>query len=250
MRKTTDADLEGHTRLLIDAWFALPSLAVNPQETDLDAFLNSVGLVNAAAECTRSYLEISPENRIAKGVLARSVFEFGITCVWLLMRGADGFEALRWEDQRQQKNTVTEMGDQDVFEALRLTLHRIGSEPERPRNHLVNEVRRFDKMVAALDSGDTPMYVIYRMYSRYSHGSLAVSNSYLDKDEDGDLGVYFPARHPALNDHLGTAIAPLVWAINAVNKILKDQPLSGKLATMRTLLGTSIDFTSREPMST
>lgn len=247
--KVTDANLERHIRLLMDAWFVLPGVAANPEETDLDAFLNCVGLVNATAECTRSYLDTLPENRMAKGVLARSIFEFGITCVWLSLRGAEGFEALRWEDQRQQKNTAAEMTGTSVSEGLRTTLDRIGTEPERPRNHLAIEARRFDKMVSALDSGDTPMYVIYRMYSQYSHGSLAVSNSYLDRDEDGDIGVYFPARHPALNDHLGTAVAPLVWAMNAVNKVLVGQPLTKKLTFMQTLLGTGIDFTLREPPS-
>jgi hypothetical protein len=247
--KTTDANLERRIRKLIDAWFALPGVAANPQETDLDAFLNSVGLVNAAAECTRSCLDTLPENRIARGILARSIFEFGITCVWLTLRGAEGFEALRWDDQRQQKNTAKEMDGQAVFEELRETLDRIKAEPERPRDHLAYEARRFDRMIAALDCGDTPMYVIYRMYSPYSHGSLAVSNSYLDKDDDGGIGVYFPARHPALNDHLGTAVSPLVWAMNAVNKQQKDQPMSSKLATLQTLLGTGIDFTLREPVT-
>jgi len=244
--KTTDANLERHIRLIIDAWFALPGVATNPQENDVDAFLNCVGLVNAAAECTRSYLDTLPENRIAKGVLARSIFEFGITCVWLSLRGAEGFEALRWDDQRQQKNTAAEMDGHVVFDELRVTLDRVGSEPERPRNHLALEAKRFDKMVAALESGNTPMYVIYRMYSQYAHGSLAVSNSYLDTDNNGDIGMYFPARHPALNDHLGTALAPLVWAMNAVNKMLKDQPLSGRLQTLQMMLGTGIEFTLRD----
>ncbi|MDJ0459995.1 hypothetical protein PUN71_022560 [Arthrobacter sp. NQ7] len=69
--KTTDSNLERHIRLLIDAWF---------------------GLANAAAGCTRTYLDALPENRMAKGILARSIFEFGITCVWLTLRGAEGFD--------------------------------------------------------------------------------------------------------------------------------------------------------------
>lgn len=95
--------------------------------------------------------------------------------------------------------------------------------------------------------GNTPLYAIYRMYSQYSHGSLGVSNSYVDKDEAGAIGLYFPARHPALNDHLGTAIAPLVWAMNAVNNLVRGQPLAAKLATVQVLLGTDIDFALKHP---
>lgn len=84
------------------------------------------------------------------------------------------------------------------------------------------------------------------MYSEYSHASLGVSDSYIDEDEAGEVGVYFPARHHALNDHMGTAIAPFVWAVNAVNKMLYDEPFGGRLATMKTLLETGIDFTLKD----
>ena len=98
-----------------------------------------------------------------------------------------------------------------------------------------------------MDTGATPLYVIYRMYSEYSHASLGVSDSYIDEDEAGEVGVYFPARHQALNDHMGTAIAPFAWAVNAVNKMLIDEPFNGRLTTMKVLLETGIDFTLKDP---
>jgi hypothetical protein len=104
-------------------------------------------------------------------------------------------------------------------------------------------------MIKSLETGTTPLYVIYRMYSEYSHGSLGVSNSYIDEDETGQIGVYFPARHQALNDHMGTAVAPLVWAVNAVNKLLIDEPFGSRLGTLKTLLETGIDFTLKNQAS-
>jgi hypothetical protein len=245
--KTTDANLERHIKLLLDAWFELPSVSARPAEIDLDAFLNGVGLLNATAECTRTYLDALPENRIAKGILARSIFEMGTTCVWLVLRGEAGFEAMRFEDQRNQKALAKELQGKISTGDLRLSVERVNIEPLRPKNHVADEARRFEARVEALNAGNTPLYAIYRMYSQYSHGSLGVSNSYVDVDETGATGLYFPARHPALNDHLGTAVAPLVWAMNAVNKLVKGQPLAAKLSTVQVLLGTGIDFTLKDP---
>jgi len=246
--KATDANLERHVELLIDDWFSQPGLKAKKDEgDDVNSFLNCVGFTNAAAECMRTYLNTNPADRIARGILARSIFELGVTCVWLSLTGLDGFEALRWDQQRQKKALANDMKGFDSNEELSQTIAKVSEQDPHPKNNRAEQARFFSQMIKSLDTGATPLYVIYRMYSEYSHASLGVSNSYIDEDEAGEVGVYFPARHQALNDHMGTVIAPFVWAVNAVNKMLIDGPFSGRLGTMKTLLETGIDFTLKDP---
>ncbi|MFF2300706.1 DUF5677 domain-containing protein [Arthrobacter sp. NPDC058127] len=245
--KTTDANLQRHVERLIDAWFDQRGLKAKKDDgDDVNAFLHCVGFANAAAECMRTYLNTNPSDRIARGILARSIFELGVTCVWLSLTGADGFEALRWDQQREKKNLAAEMEGFDSNEELNRTVAAVIAQEQHPKNDRAGQAKRFDLMVKSLDSGETPLYVIYKMYSEYSHASLGVSNSYIDEGDDGKVGVYFPARHQALNDHLGTVVAPFVWAINAVNKMLIDEPFSASLDTMKMLLETGIDFTLKD----
>ena len=242
--KTTNANVQRHVERLIEAWFSQSGLRAKMDDgDDVNAFLNCVGFANAAAECMRTYLKTNPNDRIARGILARSIFELGVTCVWLSLTGLEGFEALRWDRQRQKKNLANEMNGVDSNEELSATIARVTSQAPHPKNSRAEQARRFDLMVKSLDTGATPLYAIYRMYSEYTHASLAVASSYIDDDDNGEVGVYFPARHIALNDHLGTAVAPFVWAINSVNKMLIDEPFSASLNTMKTLLETGIEFT-------
>lgn len=246
--KTTDANLKRHIERLIDAWLSQPDLKAKMAEgDDFNAFLNCVGFANAAAECMRTYLNTNPDDRIARGILARSIFELGVTCVWLSLTGLDGFEALRWDQQRQRKNLAKEMKGFNGNDELSATIARVTSQETRPKNARAEQARRFDLLVESLDAGETPLYAIYRMYSEYSHASLGVANSYLEEGDDGEVGVYFPARHGALNDHLGTAVAPFVWAVNGVNGMLVEEPFNTSLDTMKALLETGIDFTLKEP---
>ncbi|MHC6220493.1 DUF5677 domain-containing protein [Arthrobacter sp. MMS24-S77] len=245
---TTDTNLQRHVELLIEDWFTQPGLRAKKDDgDDVNSFLNCVGFTNAAAECMRTYLNTIPADRIARGILARSIFELGVTCVWLSLTDLDGFEALRWDEQRQKKALANEMKGFDSNEELNQTIAKVSEQEPHPKNNRAEQARYFSQMVKSLDTGATPLYVIYRMYSEYSHASLGVSNSYIDEDDAGEVGVYFPARHQALNDHMGTAVAPFVWAVNAVNKMLIDEPFSGRLTTMKALLETGIDFTLKDP---
>lgn len=245
--KTTDANLQRHVELLIQDWFSQPGLKARQDDgDDVNSFLNCVGFTNAAAECIRTYLNTIPADRIARGILARSIFELGVTCVWLSLTGLDGFEALRWDQQRQKKALAAEMTGFHSNEELNHTISRVSEQEPHPKNNRAGQAQYFSQMIRSLDTGATPLYAIYRMYSEYSHASLGVSNSYIDEDEAGEVGVYFPGRHEALNDHMGTAVAPFVWAVNAVNKMLIDQPFSSRLTTMTTLLETGIDFTLKD----
>lgn len=246
--KTTDANLQRHVELLIADWFSQSGVkAKQDEDADYNSFLNCVGFVNATAECTRTYLNTNPSDRIARGILARSIFELGVTCVWLSLTGAEGFEALRGEQQRQKRILATEIDGYENNEELNQSVARVKAQEPHAKNDRAEQVKIFALMIKSLDTGTTPLYVIYRMYSEYSHGSLGVSNSYIDEDETGQIGVYFPARHQALNDHVGTTVAPLAWAVNAVNKLLIDEPFSSRLETLKALLETGIDFTLKNP---
>ncbi|MDE8670899.1 DUF5677 domain-containing protein [Pseudarthrobacter sp. H3Y2-7] len=245
--RATDANLQRHIELLIEDWFSQPGLRAKKDEgDDVNSFLNCVGFTNAAAECMRSYLNTNPADRIARGILARSIFELGVTCVWLSLTGLDGFEALRWDQQRQKKALANDMKGFDSNEELSQTIAKVTEQEPHAKNNRAEQARYFSQMIKSLDTGATPLYVIYRMYSEYSHASLGVANSYIEEDEGGEVGIYFPARHQALNDHTGTAVAPFVWAVNAVNKMLIDEPFSALLGTMKTLLETGIDFTLKD----
>jgi len=246
--KTTDANLQRHIELLIEDWFSQPGLKARKDDgDDVNSFLNCVGFTNAAAECMRTYLNTIPADRIARGILARSIFELGVTCVWLSLTGLDGFEALRWDQQRQKKALANEMKGLHPNEELNQTIAKVSEQEPHLKNNRAEQAKYFSQMIKSLDTGATPLYVIYRMYSEFSHASLGVSNSYIDEDDADEVGVYFPARHQALNDHMGTAVAPFVWAVNAVNKMLIDEPFSGRLTTMKALLETGIDFTLKDP---
>jgi hypothetical protein len=196
--KTTDGNLQRHVELLIEDWFSQPGLKARADGDDFNSFLNCVGFTNAAAECMRTYLNTAPADRIARGILARSIFELGVTCVWLSLTGLDGFEALRWDQQRQKKALANEMKGFHPDEELNQTISKVSEQEPHPKNNRAEQARYFSQMINSLDTGATPLYVIYRMYSEYSHASLGVSNSYIDEEDAGEVGVYFPARHDAL----------------------------------------------------
>lgn len=101
----------------------------------------------------------------------------------------------------------------------------------------------FEDRVGSLEAGETDLYALYRLYSDYAHASLRLTNSYIVDDPEGNLPITVPSPHNAVNDHLGTAISPLVWAVNATDKLRHGRPLRSKLETMKMLLETGIDFT-------
>lgn len=238
--KTTDANLERHIRSLARAWFALPGASVNCEEHDENVFLSCMGYATAAVECAIAYLDIDAENRIPRGILARSLYELGITCVWLSLQGRAGLDALTFDSTRQRRALAMEFVDSTNAE-LQETARR-KAKPLPPKPDLADQVRNIDRMMAALDAGDTPLYAIYRLYSGYAHASLDVANSYIVQGDDGQIHVQIPGPHSALNDHLGTAVAPVVWAVRAANEMLRGKPLNSKLETLRLMLGTGIDF--------
>lgn len=76
--KTTDQNLERHVRLLIDSWFSLDGARPaedDAEDSDINVFLNCIGFVHAAAECTLTFLDADMDNRTPRGILARSIFE-------------------------------------------------------------------------------------------------------------------------------------------------------------------------------
>lgn len=243
--KTTDANLERHIRSLASAWFALPGASVNCEEHDENVFLNCMGYTTAAVECAIAYLDIGAENRIPRGILARSLYELGITCVWLSLQGRAGLDALAYESARQRRALALEFLDSTNVELQERARRRAQSLLLKP--DLADQARNIDRMMAALDAGDTPLYGIYRLYSGYAHASLDVANSYIVQGDDGGIHVQIPGPHSALNDHLGTTVAPLVWAVRAANEMLQGKPLNSKLETLRLLLGTSTEFSLKEP---
>lgn len=238
--KTTDANLERHIRSLASAWFALPGASVNYEEHDENVFLNCMGYTTAAVECAIAYLDIDTANRIPRGIVARSLYELGITCVWLSLQGRPGLDALAYESARQRRALALEFVDSTNVQLQESARRKAQTLPPKPA--LADEVRNIDRMMAALDAGDTPLYGIYRLYSGYAHASLDVANSYIVQGEDGEIHVQIPGPHSALNDHLGTAVAPLVWAVTVANEMLQGKPLSSKLETLRLQLGTSTEF--------
>lgn len=245
--KTTDANLERHIRSLACAWFTLPGASVNCEEHDENVFLNCMGYTTAAVECAIAYLDMDAENRIPRGILARSLYELGVTCVWLSLQGRAGLEALAFDSARQQRALALQFVDSTNAE-LRESARR-KAKPLPPKPGLADQARNIDRMMAALDTGNTPLYGIYRLYSGYAHASLDVANSYIVQDEDGRIHVQIPGPHSALNDHLATAVAPLVWAVRATNEMLQGKPLTAKLETLQLLLGTGIEFKLKEAAS-
>lgn len=242
--KTTDANLERHIRLLASAWFALPGASVNYEEHDENVFLNCMGYTTAAVECTLAYLDTQSENRIPRGIIARSLYELGLTCVWLSLQGKAGLDALAYDSVRQQRALALELMDSDNVELRQSAQKKNKPLPSKPE--LADQARNIDRMMAVLESGDTPLYAIYRLYSSYAHASLDVANSYIVQDEDGEISVHIPGPHSALNDHLCTAVAPMVWAVNAANKMLRGKPFTSKIETLKLLLGTGVDFRLKE----
>lgn len=240
--ESNDAKILRETRRLIDALFNQNKPKVDPSEFDENVFLNCMGLAFAAAECLDSYLTLKAHNRIARGILARSIFELGLTCVWLSLRGIEGFDALRWNYERNRKNLAKSLPDDLHSEPLRSSVERVLSADLIKPNDFTGETQSIIKMMDAFNTR-TPLYAIYRMYSGHSHASLNVANSYLEKLNDGSVGIIFPSTHETINDHVGTLVAPFIWAAHTVDKMLVDRPFSVQVAKIQELLGTIIDFT-------
>lgn len=244
--KTTDQNLERHVRLLIDRWFSLEGARPaddDAEDGDVNVLLNCIGLVHAAAECTLTFLDADKDNRTPRGILARSIFELGITCVWLSLQGPEDLAALEYEQKRQQRALAKKLLAGPLKEKVRQPAEgRLGAE-FGPAPKLANQARNFEDRVGSLEAGDTDLYALYRLYSDYAHASLRLANSYIVEDGEGNLSINVPSPHNAVNDHLGTAISPLVWAVNATDKLRYGRPLRSKLETMKMLLETGIDFT-------
>ncbi|MGP5073550.1 hypothetical protein ACTXI0_14225 [Arthrobacter rhombi] len=238
---TADDDvLRKEIHALADLWFGQSGPEVDPELHDVDAFLNCVGYATAAAECALSYLDADPDNRVPLGIIARSLFEIGITCVWLSLTGARGYGALAYENHRQKRALAKEF--RAASGPLGRSAREVLDEDPLVKPELMDQARFIERRMVDLDSGDTPLYAIYRLYSKYAHASLDLSDSYLEKDERGGLSIRIPGKHKALNEDLGTALAPFVWAVNAVNKMHGSRPFTAQLEKLQGLLGTGIDF--------
>ncbi|MGM0931163.1 MAG: DUF5677 domain-containing protein [Actinomycetota bacterium] len=237
-----DDELRREILVLADMWFSQDAPSVDVELHDVDAFLNCVGYATAAAECVLAYLDVDPDNRIPMGILARSLYELGLTCVWLSLTGANGFSALVYESQRQNKALAGEFEETRLNGVLRQSADRVLNQELPRKPSLADTARNIDRVMDSLEAGDTNLYAIYRMYSRYAHASLDVANSYISADRHGALRLQIPGRYKAMNEHLGTAVAPFVWAVNAVNKMHSAQPFSTQLEKLKVALGTGIDF--------
>lgn len=237
--------LESAIRQLADQWFSSKNITVAIEEADPDVVLNSVGFANAAAECVLAFLDIDPNNRIPRGILARSTFEIGLRAVWLSLTGIEGLEALQFEDSRQRQTLAKEFLKSDLTLVLRGAARKAAEQASTPKPKRAEEAKSVLRMVDVIDSGSTPLYAIYRLYSGYAHASLNVANSYVFEDGDGNLSIRTPGRQTALDDHLGTAVAPFVWAVRAVSRMIGDHTLNSRLEAIREILGTSIDFKLR-----
>lgn len=244
--KTTDQNLERHVRILIGSWFSLEGARPaddDAEDGDINVLLNCIGFVHAAAECSLTFLDADKDNRTPRGILARSIFELGITCVWLSLQGPEGLAALEYEQKRQQRALAKTLLAGPLKEKVKESAEaRLGG-VLGPAPKLANQARNFEDRVASLEAGATDLYVLYRLYSDYAHASLRLANSYVVDDGDGNLSINVPSPHNAVNDHLGTAIAPLVWAVNATDKLRHGRPLQPKLETLKMLMETGIDFT-------
>jgi len=245
MVTTTEMNLERHIRLLIDAWFKVDHvrpLTDDADDGEINVLLNAIGLANAAAECTLVFLDADRDNRIPRGILARSIYEFGVTCAWLTLQGEEGLKALEYEKKRQQRAMADSLLRGPLKERMRPAAEarlgqQLGSAPK-----LAAEARNLEARVNSLETGDTDLYALYRLYSDYAHASLTVANSYVVDEGDGNLAIQVPSPHNAISDDLGTAVAPLVWAINATDKLRHGHPMLTKLETIKLLLETGIDF--------
>lgn len=240
---TTDSELSNEVLSLIDAWFAQETTpSVDPELYDEDVFLNCLGFTTAAAECTQTYLKANPDNRIPRGAIARLLYELGLSCVWLKLTGTEGFDAMQFEHERQKKALAGSVAGIDMGAETRIAADAVLNQDLGTKPKLADAVRNVERMMSMLDSGEVSLYTLYRLYSPFAHASLAVANSYVQNADDGKLEIHIPGIHHATNDHLGTAVAPFIWAVNAVNQMLTSQPFTSQLERLRLMLGTNIDF--------
>lgn len=245
MPVTTEANLRRSFGRLIDKWYGQNGFETATVTSDVA--LRIFGLTTAVAECAETYLGLNPSQHIVKGLIARSIYEFGLTAVWLSLTGDEGYQALRYEFMRNNRSTANETLDANLvgFDELVAECRAAAAVPLPPRPKLAGEAQHIQQMMKRLDVDNPPLYLIYRMYSQYAHGSIGVSDAFITAP-DGTPHFNFVAQPEGLQRDLVTVLAPLAWAINVANDLIVGAPFTQSLDTIRQQMGTHIRFTLRE----
>lgn len=242
---TTDANLRRSFGRLITQWYDQDGFETATATGDVA--LRIFGLTTAVAECAETFLEINPSKHIAKGLLARSIYEFGLTAVWLSLTGDEGLQALRYELLRNNQNTASDTVAANLvgFDELVAECKAVAESKLPAKPKLAAEARWIQSMMKRLDVDNPPLYVLYRMYSQYAHGSIGVSDAFITSSDAGPR-FNFVAQHDGLHRDLITALAPLAWAVNVSNDLIVGRPFTQILDTIRQQTGTDIRFMLRD----